>query len=153
MLRIFALLAGTLLFSNPSFAQDDSASERGIILENIRDFSANLVNGNFEAVAEAYTTDGKLFPNGQEIISGKAGILNYWTPAPGKKSRTVYHKITPAEIKILGNEAYDWGYYEGSTRMEDGTQNDWRGKYVIVWKKQPDGQWKIYLDIWNRIND
>jgi ketosteroid isomerase-like protein len=24
-----------------------------------------------------------------------------------------------------------------------------RGKYLAVWKKQPDGTWKCVMDIWN----
>ena len=150
MKKISTLLLATF-FSVTGFGQHATDADSAIILQNIRAFSANLVNSDFQAVADAYTDDGKLFPNGMDILSGKEAILKYWTPAPGRKSRTVYHEVTPEEIRIIGDEAYDWGYYEGTTRREDGTEINWRGKYVIVWKKQKDGQWKIYLDIWNRI--
>ena len=61
-----------------------------------------------------------------------------------------FHKITPKEIKVVGNEAYDYGYYEGTTLRANGSESNWKGKYVIIWKKVA-GEWKIYLDIWNRI--
>lgn len=67
-----------------------------------------------------------------------------------KIKRAIAHKISPQEIKIIGNEAYDYGYYEGTTRFSDGKEKSGKGKYVIVWKKV-ENEWKIYLDIWNRI--
>ncbi|MBK7936263.1 MAG: DUF4440 domain-containing protein [Lewinellaceae bacterium] len=130
---------------------DAEAKSLAIIRENIAAFSTNLVAGNYDAVVAAYTEDAKIFPNNQEILRGSEAIRNYWTPAPDKKTRTSYHRITSEEIKILGNEAYDWGYYEGKTLSLDGKETPWKGKYVIVWKEITPGVWKIYLDIWNRV--
>lgn len=44
---------------------------------------------------------------------------------------------------------YDYGYYEGVIKLVDGCFSYWEGKYVIVWKKLKDGDWKMYIDIWN----
>ena len=33
---------------------------------------------------------------------------------------------------------------------KDNKEVSWHGKYTIVWKKT-DGEWKIYLDIWNNV--
>ena len=66
------------------------------------------------------------------------------------RSNTTYHKITALNIEIIGDTAYDHGYYEGRTLNEDGQETSWRGKYVVVWKKVDDN-WKMQLDIWNRI--
>lgn len=98
----------------------------------------------------AYTDDAKIFPNNMDIIEGRDAIITYWTLPEGVE--TIYHKITPEEIKILGNEAYDYGYYEGKTKRADGSELKWKGKYVIIWKKINE-EWKIYLDIWNRIQN
>ena len=95
-----------------------------------------------------YTVDGKIFPNNLEIIEGREKIKKYWTQPEGVK--TIAHKVTPSELKIIGKEAYDYGYYEGTTRLANGDEVSWKGKYVIVWKKVGK-DWKIYLDIWNSI--
>lgn len=142
----------TFLFSLAAllaFSQKNETAE-AIIRQNIADFSKNLVAGNIDALVAAYTPDAKIFPNGHDILQGDA-LRNYWTPPADRKSRTSYHRILPEEIKILGNEAYDWGYYEGKTLGEDGQETTWKGKYVIVWKEVEPGIWKIYLDIWNRM--
>jgi uncharacterized protein (TIGR02246 family) len=55
----------------------------------------------------------------------------------------------PAAIEASGDLGYSSGTYEMSFRDPTGkTMND-RGKYVIVWKKQRDGSWKVVRDISN----
>lgn len=132
-------------------AQNDTVEAEAIIRKNIVNFSKQLMAGNYDAVVDAYTKDAKIFPGGRDILHNSEAIRNYWTPPADRKSKLIYHKVTPEEIKILGNEAYDWGYYEGKTLMGDGTESSWRGKYVITWKEVEPKVWKIYLDIWNRV--
>lgn len=120
------------------------------ILQNIKQFSGYVMTSDYEAIADAYTPDGKIFPDGSEIITGREGIKKYWILPEGVS--TSWHNITPLEINVLGEYAHDHGTYEGKTKRKDGTEASWRGKYVIVWKKQ-DGTWKMYLDIWNRIRE
>lgn len=141
-----------VLFCQNLFAQTaDEAKSLAIIRENIAAFSKNLVAGNYDAVVNAYTEDAKIFPNNLDIMHGHEAIRNYWTPSPDRKSKISHHQVMPEEIKIIGKEAYDWGYYEGKTLGEDGKETAWKGKYVIVWKETEPGVWKIYLDIWNRV--
>lgn len=118
------------------------------LLESIAQFSKEVVAGNAKAVAGMYTEDGKIFPGGRPIMEGQDVLEQYWTP--GEEARISYHKITPVEIKFLGDYAYDFGYYKGQTTRNDGTSSDWEGKYVIVWKRVGE-KWKIFLDIWNPI--
>lgn len=120
------------------------------ILENVAKFSEYVMNAEYDKISESYTIDGKIFPNNVDIIEGRDMIKEYWRLPEGVT--TTYHKITPVEIKIIGKEAYDYGYYEGTTRRANGEEVSWRGKYVIVWKKIGK-DWKIYLDIWNGIRD
>ena len=131
--------------------QEFLATDLGIIHQNIDAFSQSLVAGDFEAVVAAYTHDAKLFPQRGDIRRGEASIRSYWTPPADRESRAVHHRIMPEEIVVLDDTAYDWGYYEGATRRGDGTEVHWEGKYVIVWKKTAEGQWKIYLDSWNNL--
>lgn len=138
------LLLLIFLFPTLSYAQDAEA----IIRQNITNFSAHLVAGDIDALLDAYTSDARIFPHGEEILQGEA-IRRYWTP--NEKSKITFHRIMPEEIKILGNEAYDWGYYEGKSLTADGKEAYWKGKYVIIWKEVAPGEWKMYLDIWNRV--
>ena len=101
-------------------------------------------------MADSYTEDGKIFPSGTPIIEGRAAIRQRWVLPEGTK--ILHHLATPTEIHVMGDVANDFGYYEGKTQRPDGSASTWKGKYVIVWKKVA-GRWKMYLDIWNRVNE
>ena len=151
-MRIFILVLMMLSMNEMAISQQLSGNQEDIdaILENIEKFSSYVMESNYDKIAECYTIDGKIFPNNKEIIEGKAPIKAYWQLPEGVSIS--YHKITPREIKVIGTEAYDYGHYEGKTKKKDGEEVSWRGKYVIVWKKEGN-EWKMYLDIWNRIAD
>ena len=140
-----------LLLSTPGFSQTYIGKKKDIdkILKNITAFSQNVMNGDSRKIADAYTSDGKIFPSGRDILEGTEILENYWRPSDGYK--TLYHKVTPVEIRIVKKTAYDFGYYEGESMNPKGEKSTWQGKYVIVWKKVGK-DWKIYLDIWNPVN-
>ncbi len=146
----YILFVLNLVMISSGISQKYTGSERQIntILSNAAKFSASIVNSDYEKIASSYTVDGKIFPNNLEIIEGRSAIMNYWKLPEGV--RTIAHKITPLEIKINGKEAYDFGVYEGTTRRANGDEVSWKGKYVIIWRKE-NKEWKMYLDIWNRI--
>lgn len=117
-------------------------------------FSQALMNGDYEAVVNAYTEDAKIFPGGTRILAGKAEIRKYWTPPAGSQRKMTYHKIIPEEINIVGKEAYDYGYYEGKSTNNEGQEGGmFKGKYVITWKEVKPDVWKMYLDIWNSVRE
>lgn len=128
----------------------DHSNADEIILNNIAQFSRDYMDGNYAGMANAYTIDGKIFPNNASIIEGRKAIEERWVMPEGTK--ILHHKATPEELTIIGKYAYDYGYYEGKTMNQDQTESSWKGKYVIVWKKVDD-DWKMYLDIWNRVKD
>ena len=116
------------------------------ILMNSKMFSSYIINADYEKIADAYTADGKIFPNRMNIIAGREQIKRYWILPDGVK--TLEHEVIPREIKVMGLEAYDYGTYRGVTKRANGNTVPWQGKYVIIWRKE-DGDWKMYLDIWN----
>lgn len=147
--RILSLLFLTVSFGFSLSAQNYQGKQKDIdkILKGAAQFSEYYMAKDGAAVAGLYTEDAKIFPNNREILSGE-DLVKYWEPSPNVK--VLHHKITPVEIKVMGKTAYDYGYYEGTTQAEGKDAASWRGKYVIIWKKVGK-EWKIYMDIWNRI--
>lgn len=66
-----------------------------------------------------------------EEMSKTPGFSVTWTPEK-------------AEVAASGDIAYTTGAYDMT--MAGGSE---KGKYVTVWKKQPDGSWKVIEDIFN----
>jgi ketosteroid isomerase-like protein len=150
--NILCTSAFIILSLASAFSQNYIGDRKEIdsILENIVQFSGYIMASNYAQIGKSYTEDARIFPTNKDIIQGRESIIDYWTMPEG--SRISYHKVTPIEIKIWGDEAYDYGYYEGVTTRVTGEKTSWRGKYVIVWRKTNE-EWKIHLDIWNRIAD
>ncbi|WP_343485581.1 nuclear transport factor 2 family protein [Allomuricauda sp. d1] len=130
--------------------QNGSVNDRQEIVKASQNFSKACMDGNLEGIMDSYTVDAKIFPSGLDILEGEK-LKAYWTPRDNG-SKIAHHKITSEEIKFFGDYAHDYGYYEGKTERADGSIAEWRGKYVVIWKKE-DGDWKMYLDIWNNIKD
>lgn len=128
----------------------DMDSDVTSIRQKIKAFSEAYMNGDAEAMTNMYTNDGKIFPNNLKILEGKESLRSYWTVPKGV--RVLNHEVEPKEIHIENNIAYDYGYYKGTTLTKEKNEVSWQGKYIIIWKKV-NGVWKIYLDIWNNLEN
>ena len=141
-------------FSFPTWkiecVKQNPISQKEIIRRNAEAFSKAYMDANYEVLAGFYSEDGKIFPINSDIISGREAIKKKWIIPEG--SKILQHKVLPSEIKIIGDYAYDYGYYEGKTKTTKQNEINFKGKYVIVWKKHKN-DWKIYLDIWNQLKN
>lgn len=131
----------------PTPAGRPAAAETEAIATLARDFSAAYMRGDAAAMAALYTPDAVIFPNGAERITGREAIQRYWTLAPG--NRVTMHRITPAEVRVEGELAYDYGVYEVSGERQGEAWGPTHGNYLIVWRRQPSGEWRMHLDMWN----
>ncbi|MDY7395439.1 nuclear transport factor 2 family protein [Aureibaculum sp. 2210JD6-5] len=119
------------------------------ILKVGKQFSKAYVDGDIAKLTSFYSEDGKIFPDKSDIIVGHEAIKKRWTLP--KHIQIVSHKATPKEINVIDGYAYDYGYYEGSSKnSKNNTTTNFKGKYVIVWKKE-NQDWKMYLDMWNAL--
>ncbi len=125
-------------------------SDEEQIRASAKAFSASYIKQDYESIAKSYTPDAKLFPNNTPIIVGYEAIKKRWSNSSGYTP--IEHEVIPREIVVLGDTAHDYGVYMGKNKNDDGTETTYKGKYVIVWKKI-NNQWKMYLDIWNRIKE
>jgi len=66
------------------------------------------------------------------LSAGTNGVLK-WKPAE-------------ADVARSGDSGYTWGNYEFQSTGPDGQAQTNYGKYITVWRKQPDGSWKAVLD-------
>lgn len=52
-----------------------------------------------------------------------------------------------AEVSAAGDLGYTVGYYQEGNIQASGERSWWTGMYVSVWRKQPDGTWKVEANI------
>jgi len=148
------LLAGTsacAVRSDHEFSWETrpgAASGRAAIEERARRFSDAYVRGDGDAMADLYTTDAVIYPDGAEAIRGREAIRRYWTSRPGE--RITRHRVTSTEIRIDGDHAYDHGVYEVAGVRNGTPWGPYRGRYVIVWRRVAGG-WRMHLDMWSAL--
>ncbi|WP_445381495.1 YybH family protein [Robiginitalea sp. IMCC43444] len=131
-------------------ADPDNTKAITDIQQSASSFSQAYMEGDLDQMMELYTEDAVIFPPGATIISGKEAIRNRWKLPEG--IRILKHQSDSQHLTIIGNTAYDYGYYSGKTLLKNGKESNWKGKYVIVWKPER-GKWRMYLDIWNPVKD
>jgi ketosteroid isomerase-like protein len=107
-----------------------------------------FTTGNADKLAEMYTDSAKLSPNGSRFITGRDSIKLFWTE-DFKTSKVL--KMETLVMTINGDENL---IYETGKAFSDILYNDSvyhaRVKYINVWSKQPDGNYKLDVDFWNK---
>lgn len=144
----FALISISILSCQPE--SHNTQKEKEAILAASKAFSQAYIDGNLEEQMSYYTDDVVIMSGGREMIIGKEKVTNYWTlPATVK---VLEHASTPVELEIIGDMAKDYGYYAGKS-VRNGTDTiSFRGQYLITWRKEADGQWRMSVDLWSSLN-
>lgn len=149
--RVHFLVASLplILFNSASFAEAPKADPARAPIEKLGAAFTDAFNqGDIAAVAAMYSDDAMVFPPDSDMVQGRSAIEAMWkgTRDSGMKdlaftvldvhsSRDLAVEVGKADFKIqLANQA------EPSSQTV---------KYVVVWKRQKDGAWKLFRDIWN----
>jgi uncharacterized protein (TIGR02246 family) len=109
-------------------------------------FAEAMLAGDWAAVAALYTEDAVFMPPNEAAVEGRAAIQARLEPFPP----FAQFEATILEIDGSGNLAFVRATYSEAYTVE-GTPEPIHdtGKYVEIWRKQPDGKWLIAVEIWN----
>lgn len=141
-----ALAASTLAAcSHPgddAFAVDTAAEARAL-LEADRAFAALSEETDPRQAFAAYLApNGMLVPRRGDPVEGHAAAVASFGENPGFE---LFWQPQFAEVSRAADMGWTWGRWQ--LRL-DGEQVQ-QGKYVNVWQKQPDGEWKVRVDVGN----
>jgi uncharacterized protein (TIGR02246 family) len=105
-------------------------------------FMQAMQKGDAELAASVYAPDARILPPGTEPLTGPA-IQTYWQ---GMLDTGMTDGVLETRtFEEHGDVAVEEGQYEARV----GDQVVESGKYLTVHRRQPDGSWKMGLDIWN----
>jgi ketosteroid isomerase-like protein len=119
-------------------------SREDIAAANTR-FGVCVEQRDFAGLAACYTDDAQLLPPGSPVVSGRAAIGPFWEAAVaalGVNGAT----LTTRELEVHGDTANEVG--DAVLRTAKGEA---KVKYVVIWKREGDGIWKMHRDIWNDV--
>ena len=133
----------------PAPPPDTRKADEAAIRAASADWSKATQAKDLDKATSYYADDAVFFVENGAMVKGKDAIKMAWkpelaTPGPGMTFDTTY-----VEVARSGDLAYEYGTYDEKTEVKKGKVKDEKGKYVVVWKKQPDGSWKAVADIYN----
>lgn len=125
------------------------ADERESLIQADREFDQATAEKGVGAWVSYFAEDGRMFPAGAEIVSGKEAIREAMAPAFATPGFSLRWKPLGAEVSNAGDLGYTYGTYVAKGPGPKGEAVERHGKYVSIWRKQPDGSWKVVVDIGN----
>ncbi|MCI0408057.1 MAG: DUF4440 domain-containing protein, partial [Acidobacteria bacterium] len=100
-----------------------------------------------QAFLALWAEDAAMFPPGEPVVVGKEKILGEWAPILTDPNVSLTWSPDKAEISGSGDLGYTYGKYLWTGKGSDGQPARRNGKYVTIWRKGPDGKWRVVVDL------
>ena len=127
--------------------QADRSGELEVLRSTVMEFHRAINAADADAAVAMFTEDVIMMSNGWQTVAGKEAVAEIWRGSIESGFRTRDQEIISLELD--GDLAYEATTQQWTMHRED-QEDQWRSsKYVHIWKRQPDGSWKLHLDIWN----
>jgi ketosteroid isomerase-like protein len=130
--------------SGPSRAQD---AVRVQIEQGTARFAEAFNRGDITAVAAMYDTGAVVLAPNAPVMRGRQNIEALWNGARQQGFRTL--NLTVNSVESIGNHAIELGSYTLVIQPPGLAEVTDRGKYMVLWRRQADGSWKLYRDMFN----
>jgi ketosteroid isomerase-like protein len=116
--------------------------EREALMTLDREWSASVKD--MDKFMSYFAPDASVYAPGMPVVTGTGPIRDAMTEMSSAPGFSLEFAPTRADVSASGDVGYTIGTYQMNT-----TGTPEKGKYVTVWKKQSDGQWKVTEDIFN----
>jgi uncharacterized protein (TIGR02246 family) len=140
-LHLTVLIAVAML-APPALAQD----LRSTVEAGNAEWNQAFNKGDAAAVAKLYTSDAKLLPPADKIVSGDKEILAFWRSLID--AGVTDHKIETIQIEEAGDTAVMAGKWQAMGKDAQGKAAIFKGSVMKLLKRQGD-TWKTSLHTWN----
>ncbi len=81
-----------------------------------------------------------------DILQGKSKIRSLWSGMFTNPGFALKWSVANVEVAADGRTGYTIGTFELGLQDSGGKPLTRTGKYITVWQKQSDGQWKVVAD-------
>lgn len=131
---IFLLLTGC--------NQAPPAADPSVITSRSATWQAALNAGDVDALVALYTDDSRLMPPDGPMSTGTEAVRAAFG---GMIDAGLGGTLTSVEARIVGDMGHNIGTYE----LTSGGEVVDTGKFVEIWTRGADSEWRIASDIWN----
>src|SRR6478609_931714 len=113
------------------------------------DWAKTAAGKDVEQTVAYYSDDAIVFPPNATSAATKEAVRNVWKEMFASPGLVITWQPTTVQLAKSGDMGWVSGTYELTMNDASGKPIDDRGKYLEVWEKQIDGNWKCRADMWN----
>ena len=147
-LAVAALMSGCS--STPPPALDTRDADLRAVKEVEVAWVKDVATKDPEKFASYFSDDGSGLYPGMPILNGKQAIKTAMAPLLADPNFSLTFQSTRAEASKGGDMVYSQGTYTMTmTNPKTKKPVTDKGKYLTVYRKQPDGSWKAVADTFN----
>lgn len=149
MHKLFCLM---LLLSVPILASDDEEARiKAVVEDRYKEWLAAANKKDAAALTNLYDENAVLLPKQEEPAIGKAAIGEYYKKLVADPQFVPFTlTLNWNSFHLVGDIAIATALFEGDV-TRNGKPIHFRGKNLLVWKKQTDGSWKIFRYMFDEI--
>lgn len=144
------LIGASLLITSCATAPVDTrVADAAAVKTTDEQWASAATRGDLTAILAFYTDDAVILAPNSPIAKDAKSIREIWAPmvVPGTK---LSWRATSVEVAKSGDLAYVYGTYDLTMKdAKSGAPIEDKGKFVEIWRKQPDGKWKCAVDTFN----
>ena len=147
LVLFLSMLAVILLGCQPNAPTELSDADKEAI-QKVTDAAVQMAPGTTDWSDYTdlyYANDATILPPNAEAIKGREEIISFFGSFPPITEM----QFDQVEVNGAGDIAYVYGKYSMTMTIEGSESAQDNGKYIEIWKRQPDGSWKVALDIFN----
>ena len=128
----------------------DLAAETRALLETDRAW-ASLAEADapVDSVVAYWTPDARVILPGQPVLVGSDAIRQMVAGTRSIPGFRISWTPDSASVSPGGDFGYTWGTNRITSPDSTGTLSTRQGRYITVWRKEPDGRWRCSVDIFN----
>jgi uncharacterized protein (TIGR02246 family) len=145
----FLSVAATLLLfaaAGPLFARSvDPKLERAVRKAN-EEWVAAVKSGDAATIAAPYADDAVFILADGTCVRGRAEIEKMYRAGFERAGVASSARIVSKRLVVDGDLAYESGYGEVG-RMKEGKSATSGGRYLTVWRRTAEGEWKIIRNV------
>lgn len=128
--------------AGPATPPNDEAAIRKILDDHLAWTRAH----DWQSIRTEFADDAVIMPDFQPTIVGREDIGTWFRENfEAEAAAQVTSKMTASldEVQVLGNWAFDRGTFDITYTKKDGKEANYKLRFLEIFKKQPDGSWKI----------
>jgi uncharacterized protein (TIGR02246 family) len=133
----------------PAPPPDTRKADEAAIRAASADWSKAAQARDLDKAVSYYADDAVFFVDKGALVKGKNSIRMAWKDFLAPTAPVLSFNTTFVEVARSSDIAYEYGTVEFTTMDKKGKPRVEKGKYVTVWKKQPNGSWQAAIDIDN----